>query len=169
MNSERPARARPPECDYFLPPFHLTHFFICLISLPQRSCERLELGPQLHVLAWTQMRGEQPHMEGPPQAPYLIMPYQLPLSSQVQLQVTKSSSSSALQILLQKTPVSKLPLSFSPCPPERSLIGLSSNFGVWGDAGVRWLRVRAGGGIRWAQHITHMFPVHPPRLCPRTA
>lgn len=58
-------------------------------------------------------------MERPPQAPYLIMPYQLPLSSQVQLQVMKISSSSALQILLQKTPESKLPLSFSPCRPRK--------------------------------------------------
>lgn len=62
--------------------------------------------------------------------------------------------------------VSKLPLSLSPWHLERSLIGPSSKFGVPDDTSVRWRRFRAGGGARWAQNITHMFPVHPPKALP---
>lgn len=144
----------------------MTQFFICLVSLPPEELGKAGLRSTTACLGLDS--GEETAAThgggGPPQDPHLIMPLNAhPLKASYR---SRKALPPLGLVTAKSLPVSKLPLSFSPCPPERSLIGLSSKFGVWGDAGVRWLRVRAGGGARWAQNITHMFPVHPPRALP---
>lgn len=148
-------------CDYFPPSFHFhTLFCLCfLFALPQRSCERLGLGPHLHSL---------PSREEPPCVPSLIFSNQLPRG------LTSSCGSGGKLFLFWflsapgECPlcVQNSALLLPALTPWRSLIGLSSKLGVWGDASVRWLTFRAGGGARWAQNSTHMLPVHPPKALP---
>lgn len=136
---------------------------------PPPHTPSLEEGEKVGLRSTTACLGlDSGPMVGPPQVSDLAMPYQPPVSS------SPATGHGKLFLCCVTSPakalsVSKLLFPISSCPhphPKRSLTGLSSKFGVWGDAGVRWLRVRAGGGARWAQNITHMFPVHPPKALP---
>lgn len=165
MNGECQGRAGSLERDYFLPPFLLYSLFhLCLLfSLPQRSCERLGLRPTAVFLglASGEERAVVVRSGVLRRLPDHAIPT-VPMRSRL-----PTGSRGARLPLLQSPPGkrpsgSKLLFSFSPSL-QRSLTELSPKFGVWGDASVRWMRVRAGGGAGWAQNITHMFPVHPPK------
>lgn len=161
MTAECPGRAGLLDVSTSLPPSIFSHFFISASNSPspQRSCERLGLGPRLHSSATR---------EGPPRAPSVIISHPLPQGS---CPVTSSygSGESSSSGFLPPWPMPALCAKFcssSSPAPWRSLNGLSSKSGVWGDTSVRWLRVRAGGGPRRAQNISHMLPVHPPKALP---
>lgn len=129
------------ECDSFLPPkCPVSHFFFfpslhpsCTTAPSPSSCERQGL-----VNLSTQ---------GLPGTPTLSMPCTLSQRAPAGLKILKVLLPLAFKsFLLMPPPTLQVQAWFL----QRAQLNLASSLGMMGDAGVIWLRVRAGGRAWWA-------------------